>query len=140
MENGRRKVGTKTAAVATANSRKEKVVHARFSATEFNELEAAAKAAKLSVSAFLRSLSLHGAGIMPFLNDEDRAVLSLVQDELRTIGANLNGIARALSVRSEMDSERIFEVVASLRPALTAVVSELNRYVARLGHQRDGAQ
>ena len=48
--------------------RREKVAHIRFSEDEFSAVEAAAERAVMSVSAFVRSLSLEGAGEKPFLS------------------------------------------------------------------------
>jgi hypothetical protein len=53
--------------ISEASKRKDRVAHVRFSPAEFNALEAAASAAGMTVSAFVRSLSMEGAGVRPFL-------------------------------------------------------------------------
>lgn len=77
--------------------RRDRIAHIRFSPAEFDALERAASVAGMTVSAFVRSLSMEGAGVRPFLGEEDRAVLGLLADGMRAIGSNLNQIARAIN-------------------------------------------
>jgi hypothetical protein len=119
-----------------SGERKDRVVHARFSAAEYAAVEHAAASAGMSISAFLRSLSLEGAGVLPFLSDEDRAVLDMVHHELRAIGVNLNGLVRVANRATGPDRASISEVVTTLRPALSAVAAELERYSTRVGQKR----
>ena len=79
------------------SKRTDRVAHIRFSPSEFETLEAAASAANMTVSAFVRSLSMEGAGVRPFLGEGDRAVLGLLAEGMRAIGGNLNQIARAIN-------------------------------------------
>lgn len=107
------------------SKRRNKVAHFRLSPAEFDALEAAAGAAGLTISAFIRSLSLEGAGVWPFLGAEDRAVLDLLADGMRAIGANLNKIARAINTgRVPVEGE----IAGSIKDAhiiATTVASEL---------------
>ena len=79
--------------ISEVSKRKEKVAHIRFSPAEFDALEAAASAAKMTISAFVRSLSMEGAGVRPFLGESDRLLLGLLADGMRVLGAELkNGL------------------------------------------------
>lgn len=114
-----------------ASKRKDKVAHIRLSQAEFDALEAAADAAELTVSAFIRSLSLEGAGVRPFLGSGDCAVLALLAEGMRAIGGNLNQITRAINTgRLPADGE----VAASIKDAhavATAITSELTEMTKR---------
>ena len=100
--------------------RKTKVVHARFSAMEMVKIENAAQAAELTVSAFMRSLTLEGAGVRPFFTKEDRVILSALLADLRAVGINLNQLARALNQKKpRTDEER-------------AVIDDVQRFMAAL--------
>ncbi|MCO5066804.1 MAG: MobC family plasmid mobilization relaxosome protein [Rhizobiaceae bacterium] len=114
------------------------MAHIRFSPAEFEALEAAAGAADMTVSAFVRSLSIEGAGVRPFLGEEDRMVLSLLADGMRAIGGNLNQIARAINtgiVPFECD------VAGSIKDAhnvATTLASELTEMTRRSAAVRRG--
>ncbi len=131
-------MAAKIAAHRPAGGR-EKVVHARYSSSEFAAIEHASASAGMTVSGFLRSLSLDGAGVLPFLTDEDRAVLALIRSELRAIGVNLNGLARAANHGAGPAKTDLSEAVARLWPALAAVAFELDRYTARIARRQSGA-
>jgi len=116
-----------------AKEPKDRVVHARFSGSELAAVEAAAKRSGLSVSAFIRSLTLDGAGVMPFLVDEDRAIFGLLHRDLRAIGVNLNSVLRLVHRRSVP-----IEAVADLRDLQSLVVGlalELHRLSIRPGRR-----
>lgn len=49
----------------------------------------------MSVSAFLRSLLLEGAGVRPILTAEDRLIIAALLEDMRMIGINLNQVARS---------------------------------------------
>ena len=83
--------------MSEAAKRKDRVAHIRFSPAEYDALEVAASAAGMTVSAFVRSLAMEGAGVRPFLGEGDRLVLDLLADGMRAIGGNLNQIARAIN-------------------------------------------
>jgi hypothetical protein len=113
-----------------ASKRKDRVAHIRFSPTEFEALEAAARAAEMTVSAFVRSLSMEGAGVRPFLGDSDRLVLGLLADGMRAIGGNLNQIARAINtgrVPTEGDIAGSIRDAHSVATALAAELAEMTR-------------
>lgn len=126
---------------STASKRKDRVAHIRFSPTEFEALEAAAGAADMTVSAFVRSLSMEGAGVRPFLGDEDRLVLGLLADGMRTIGGNLNQIARAINtgrVPGEGDVAGSIKDAHGVATALAAELTEMTRRSAAV-RRGDGA-
>ena len=124
--------------ISEASKRKQKVAHIRFSPAEFDALEAAAGAAGLTVSAFVRSLSMEGAGVRPFLGEGDRLVLDLLADGMRAIGGNLNQIARAINT-GRVPTER--DVAGSIKDAhsvATALAVELAQMTRRSAAARRG--
>ena len=140
-------------------ARKDKVVHVRFSSDELCAVEQAADDAGMTLSAFLRSLSLDGAGVRPLFSDEDRAVLALLCREIRAIGVNLNQLARAVNAggvgvggvgggagpgggggRSRgwgrIEVGEVSAGVASVHKVVAAVMFELGRFTADRGQKR----
>jgi hypothetical protein len=116
--------------ISQASKRKEKVAHIRFSPAEFEALEAAASEAGMTVSAFVRSLSMEGAGVRPFLGDGDRAMLGLLADGMRAIGGNLNQIARAINtgmVPTEGDIAGSIKDAHSVATTLASELAEMTR-------------
>jgi hypothetical protein len=110
--------------------RKNKVVHARFSASELTRIERAAERAGLTVSAFMRSLSLEGAGVRPFFTAEDRVLLGALWKDLRAVGVNLDQLARAANRRhSRFDEERA--VLDDVQRAMAALVYEIGVFADR---------
>ncbi|URK89466.1 hypothetical protein LP421_32785 (plasmid) [Rhizobium sp. RCAM05350] len=86
--------------LASPGERKDKVVHTRFGASEMAKIEGAAEKAGVTVSAFMRSLTLEGAGVRPFFTQDDRAVLGLLLSEISAVGVNLNQLhARQTGVK-----------------------------------------
>jgi hypothetical protein len=123
---------------ANADERKSRVVHARFSATDMARIEAVAARAGLTVSAFMRSLTLEGAGVRPFLTEEDRAVLGLLLCDLKAVGVNLNQLARAANRRQAGQPEAERAVIAEGQRAVAALLLELRSFSARGGRTRSG--
>ena len=116
--------------ISEVSKRKEKVAHIRFSPAEFEALEAAASEAGMTVSAFVRSLSMEGAGVRPFLGDGDRAMLGLLADGMRAIGGNLNQIARAINtgmVPTEGDIAGSIKDAHSVATTLASELAEMTR-------------
>ncbi|WP_245453600.1 plasmid mobilization relaxosome protein MobC [Aminobacter sp. MSH1] len=114
------------------------MAHIRFSPAEFDALEAAAGVAGMTVSAFVRSLSMEGAGVRPFLGEGDFAVLGLLADGMRAIGGNLNQIARAINT-GKVPAEG--EVAGSIKDAhcvATTIATELAEMTRRAGALRRG--
>ena len=106
-------------------TRREKVAHIRFSEHEFSAVEAAAKRADLSVSAFVRSLALEGAGEKPFLSPADRAIIQLLGQDMRAVGNNLNQVVRALNTRRSVERFDLVAAVDDARAIATTVAAEL---------------
>ena len=125
--------------ISEASKRKDRVAHIRFSPAEFAALEAAASAADMTVSAFVRSLSMEGAGVLPFLGEGDRAVLGLLADGMRAIGGNLNQIARAVNT-GRVPTEG--DVTGSIKDAhsvfATRLAVELTEMIRRAADARRG--
>jgi len=118
--------------------RKDKVVHARFSATEIERIEHAAQAAGMTVSGFLRSLTLEGAGVRPFFSDADRAVLSLLLTDVKAVGINLNQLARARNRGEAVPSEDEKRVIDDVQRVVTIVLFELQSFAERGARRRTG--
>jgi hypothetical protein len=114
------------------------VAHIRFSASEFDALEAAARAAGMTVSAFLRSLSMEGAGVRPFFGEGDRTVLGLLADGMRAIGGNLNQIARAINTGRIPAEEDLAGVIRDAHVVATTVAAELASMTRRSAAVRRG--
>ncbi|MGQ2928117.1 MAG: plasmid mobilization protein [Neoaquamicrobium sediminum] len=125
---------------ATSN-RKDRVVHIRFSRAEFDALEATARSADMTVSAFVRSLAMEGAGVQPFLAEGDRAVLGLLADGIRVIGGNLNQIARAINTGKVPDEGDLTGSIKDAHGATTVLASELAELTRRSAarRRREGA-
>jgi hypothetical protein len=114
------------------------VTHIRFSTAELDALETAAKEARMTVSAFVRSLAMEGAGVRPFLGEADLAVLGLLADGMRAIGGNLNQIARAINTGRVPAEEHVAGSIKDAHVAATMVASELAEMTRRATARRRG--
>ena len=114
------------------------MAHIRFSPAEFDALEVAAGVAGMTVSAFVRSLSMEGAGVRPFLGEGDRAVLGLLAEGMRAIGGNLNRIARAINTGRAPAGEEVTGSIKDAHSVATAVATELAEMTRRSAMQRRG--
>lgn len=88
------------------------------------------------MSAFMRALTLEGAGIRPFLTEEDRAVFDLLHRDLRAIGVNLNSLLRLAHQR--VIPGEIGELLNELQPVTAGLALELNRLGKRNGRSVGG--
>ncbi|ULJ75919.1 plasmid mobilization protein [Rhizobium gallicum] len=125
-------------ALGSPNGRKDRVVHARFSASELAAIDSAAEAAGLTVSAFMRSLTLEGAGVRPFLTDDDRAVFEMLISDMRSVGVNLNQLARSANASGRLSEADVAIELSEVQRLVAAVVLELRSFAAR-GARRRGA-
>jgi hypothetical protein len=123
---------------AIKRTRKEKVAHIRFSQDEFRAVEAAAARAGLSVSAFVRSLSLEGAGLRPFLSEADRAIIGLLGRYMLAIGNNLNQVARAINAGRSVGTSDIAKAIADAQAVVNTVAVELADMTKRAAAARRG--
>jgi hypothetical protein len=119
--------------------RRDKVVHARFSATEIERVEHAAEAAEMTVSGFLRSLILEGAGVRPFFSDADRAVLSLLLTDVKAVGVNLNQLARARNRGETGHSQEEKKGIDDIQRVVAIVLFELQAFAKRGALRRIGS-
>lgn len=119
-------------------ARRVKVAHIRLSEDEFAAVEAAATDASMSVSAFVRSLSLEGAGAKPFLSPADRAIIQLLGQDMRAIGNYLNQLARALNAGRSVDGSHLAGPIADARAVATTVAAELSIMTKRAAAARRG--
>ncbi|MBE0703673.1 MAG: plasmid mobilization relaxosome protein MobC [Afipia sp.] len=106
-------------------NRRERVAHIRYSEQEFSAIGAAASAVGMSISAFVRSLSLEGAGVQPFLSPADRAILELLCQDMRIVGNNLNQVARTLNSGAVPRTADLTGAVNDAQAIATTVASEL---------------
>jgi hypothetical protein len=111
--------------------RRREVLHARFSKAEIERIRYAAKDAGMTVSGFLRSLSLEGAGVRPFFTDTDRAVLSLLLFDVKAVGVNLNRLARARNRGDNGRSQEEKAVIDDVHRVVAIVLFELRSFAER---------
>ena len=111
-------------------------IHSRVSAGEYEAISAAAKAAGLTISAFFKAVMLEGAGVKPVFTDDDRAILSLILEDMRTIGINLNEVARAVNGGKADVEEDVSHAIAEVQKMQFTVLSELQRVARRAGYTR----
>jgi hypothetical protein len=126
-------------ALGLPDGRKDRVVHARFRAAELAAIDGAAEAAGLTVSAFLRSLTLEGAGVSPFLTDDDRAVFEMLISDMRSVGVNLNQLTRSANAIGRLSDAELAVELVEVRRLVAAVVLELHSFAARAARRRQGA-
>lgn len=120
------------------DERRQRIVHARFSERELAALSESAKAAEMTVSAFLRSLALEGAGVKPFFNDDDRAVLEVLISDMRALGINLNQIARSVNAGRQLMTSDLAGALTDVQRLVAAVVLEMKRFAGRRARRRRG--
>jgi hypothetical protein len=118
--------------------RRSRVVHARFSELEIERIEHAAQAVGITVSGFLRSLTLEGAGVRPFLTDADRAVFSLLLSDVKAVGVNLNQLARARNRGETGQSQEEKRVIDDIQRILAVVLFELRSFAESGARRRTG--
>lgn len=131
-------MGADSFAVRRAASRKDKVVRMRLSADALAAIEQAAQAADLTVSSFLRSLLLEGAGVQPLLAEQDRMVMGFLADEMRAVGSNLNQLARAMNSARSVQGADLQASVGEVQIVVAAVLTELRALSKRAGNRRRG--
>ncbi|MDX4074035.1 plasmid mobilization relaxosome protein MobC [Brucella sp. NBRC 113783] len=114
---------------------KPQTIHSRVSADEYDAIDDAAKAIDMTTSAFFKAVLLQGAGKKPIFNDDDRALLSLMLEDMRMIGINLNQVARALNGGKSVSDSEVRMVVGDVQKMQVAVLSELRRVTKRSGYR-----
>jgi len=119
-------------------ARREKVAHIRLSPEEFAAIEAAAVRAELTISGFVRSLTLEGAGVQPCLTEAERAVFGLLLADMRTIGGNLNQVARTLNGGRMVADPDLDASIRDVRALVIALSNELKGLTIRSGSSRRG--
>ena len=122
---------------ASDKSRSE-VVRVRVSGSELQQIEAAAEAADLTISSFIRSLSLEGAGVKPFLSYEDRMVFAALAEEFRAVGVNLNQIARAINAKREVHPDEVLMALGNVLTMMGVVGFEVRELAKRGPSRRRG--
>ena len=92
----------------------------------------------MTVSAFLRSLALEGAGVQPFLSDEDVAVLEVLISDLRSLSLDLNHTIRFFNAGRSHITADMASKVADAQQLVAAVLLEMKRFAARGVTRRRG--
>ncbi len=110
---------------------KDCVIRMRVSEDEQAAIQGAAEAAGMTVSAFVRSLSLQGAGVTPFLNADDRKVMRALHDDMRAIGVNLNQVARALNSKKAVHDGEVGMVLSNIERVVKFALLELKGLASR---------
>lgn len=113
-------------------------VNFRLNPADYSAVQEAAAKAGMTVSAFFRSLTLEGAGVRPVFNDEDRTILSILHEDMRKIGVNLNQVARSLNAGRVVDPEEIKIALRNVERIADATRQELRRASVRAGNSRRG--
>lgn len=92
----------------------------------------------MTVSAFVRSLSMEGAGVRPFLGEQDHAVLRLLADGMRAVGGNLNQIARAINTGRLAANGDVTGSIKDAHSIAITLASELAEMTRRSAARRRG--
>lgn len=121
------------------DERKDRVLHARFSTSDIAAIEQAAEATGFTVSAFMRSLTLEGAGVRPFLTDDDRAVFEMLILDMRSVGVTLNQLARTVNSGGRLVGGELTKELGETQRLLAAIVLEIRGFAERGGRRRRGA-
>jgi hypothetical protein len=87
----------------------------------------------------MRSLTLEGAGVSPFLTDDDRAVFEMLISDMRSVGVNLNQLTRSANASSRLSDAELAVELVEVRRLVAAVVLELHSFAARAARRRQGA-
>ena len=111
------------------------VVMCRISGVEKEAIEVAAEASDLTVSSFMRSLCLEGAGVKPFLNYHDRMLFKSLAEEFRAVGVNLNQIARAINAKREVHPDEVLMALNNVHTMMGVVGYEV-RELSKRGPSR----
>ncbi|MFS8056336.1 plasmid mobilization relaxosome protein MobC [Rhizobium sp. BR 317] len=122
-----------------AEARKERVIHVRLAVSEHAAVEHAAAAADMTVSGFMRSLALEGAGIQPFLTEDDRTILDILASQMRAIGVNLNQLTRTANRAGQIDADGVSSALIDIQQIVVAVAMELRCYSVRAARRRGAA-
>lgn len=94
----------------------------------------------MTVSAFYRSLLLEGAGVLPVFNQDDRAALALLHEDMRKIGVNLNQVARALNSGRVVDAAEVNIALNNVLVVASGASLELRSAAKRAGQRRRGGE
>lgn len=121
-----------------SQERKIRNLPVRLDEAEHAAINAAAEQAGMTVSAFFRSLALEGAGVRPFYTSEDKAVLSLLLENMRKIGVNLNQVARAINSGRAVHPEEIKIALRNVELVSIATSQELRDAARKGGNRRRG--
>lgn len=121
-----------------AKSSKSRILNVRVSEEEHAAIKSAAHEAGRTTSAFFKSLILEGAGVQAAFNDDDRHMISLMLEDMRRIGINLNQVARSLNSGKHVHPEEIRIQIKNVAMMQSMVQRELRRAAIRAGQKRRG--
>jgi hypothetical protein len=115
---------------------KSKVVHLRMDPAEWVRVEAAARDAGMTVSAFMRSLTLEGAGVDPFFAEEDRWLWHEIMTDLKSVRGSLHLLLRS---RSDAEAGRTVQEQAAIEDVqrvVAALCAEISFFAQRAVRRR----
>ena len=87
----------------------------RISQEDKAALKSFAANRSMDLGAFVRQSAFQAAEISPFLQDEDVALIEVLQEDLRKIGVNLNQITRAINGGRVVSNKAILERVDAVK-------------------------
>lgn len=114
---------------------KAHVVTLRISASEHAAIHIAAAKAGMTPSAFMRSTVLEGAGVKPFLTEDDRVIFALILEDLRKVGVNLNQIAAAINSKKYPVPEEVALHQMNVLKSHASIFQEVKRLYEKTGHR-----
>ncbi|RBO87700.1 plasmid mobilization protein [Pseudochrobactrum asaccharolyticum] len=118
-----------------AKEEKAHVVTLRVSANEHAAIHEAAAKVGMSPSAFMRSTVLEGAGVKPFLTENDRLIFALILEDLRKVGVNLNQISVAINSKKYPVPEEVALHQMNVLKSHAAIFHEVKRLHEKTGHR-----
>ncbi|MFN7027467.1 MAG: plasmid mobilization protein [Pseudorhizobium sp.] len=116
--------------------RKSRVIHFRMDPAEWVRVEAAARDAGMTVSAFMRSLTLEGAGVDPFFTEEDQLLWHEIMTDLKSVRASLHLILRSQSNAGDGRTAQEQAVIEDVQRVVAALCVEISFFAHRAVRRR----
>lgn len=84
---------------------------------------------------FLRSLAIEGAGLKPFLNDDECHILDLLTEDIRDLSVEIHHLTRTIKVSGTVIESDLWAALTNARELTLALVIDLKTYAGH-GLQR----
>lgn len=114
---------------------KTQTIKLRVSPSEQAAIYEGAAKAGMTPSAFMRSTVLEGAGVKPFLTENDRLIFALILEDLRKVGVNLNQISVAINSKKYPVPEEVALHQMNVLKSHAAIFHEVKRLHEKTGHR-----